>query len=422
MFAGIMKSLRTRDGAVWNGLTLITGTAFGQLVALMSSPIVARYYGAAEMGEYALYFSLSSICVILIGGKFESAIIVAASDSQAEQLRRLTIVIALYAGAAVAILASAIFLLRSTLGIQNFRVWWIVLVPLTSLITMHYLVAYYSANREKRYRDMAYGKSIPMLFSATGSIALAFVHPTAPTLIVVNVLSQFIAFIIIEKRPFISLSRKDFHLREMQSLMSEYYRFPCYSLPADFVNVAANQAPNIMLYNYFGSTAVGYYSLTTRVLSQPLNLVANTMLDIFRQQAVDEHKKCGKCPAAFRRMLLLLFGIGLVPLTVLMLFSEKLFGLVFGNDWVHAGLIAKILAPMFFIKLVVSPLSYVYTIANKQKFDLLGNIIMLISSVGAILVGGSLNNLEASIYLNGIAIYTVYAFYLYNSHRYANGG
>jgi O-antigen/teichoic acid export membrane protein len=57
------------------------------------------------------------------------------------------------------------------------------------------------------------------------------------------------------------------------------------------------------------------------------------------------------------------------------LYSEYLFGIVFGKEWGEAGAIASILAPMFYLQFVASPLSYSLYLSGKNIEDLIWQVI-----------------------------------------------
>lgn len=62
-------------------------------------------------------------------------------------------------------------------------------------------------------------------------------------------------------------------------------------------------------------------------------------------------------------------------------FSEDLFALAFGEQWRAAGTIALWLMPMFAMRFVASPLSYMMYVAHKQQVDLFWQIGLLAMTV-----------------------------------------
>jgi len=54
---------------------------------------------------------------------------------------------------------------------------------------------------------------------------------------------------------------------------------------------------------------------------------------------------------------------------------------VFGEPWREAGDFARILAPLYFLNFVASPLSYVFFVAGKQKVEFLWQIALFITTI-----------------------------------------
>ena len=57
-----------------------------------------------------------------------------------------------------------------------------------------------------------------------------------------------------------------------------------------------------------------------------------------------------------------------------------MFSMVFGEEWELSGVFAQILAIFYLFKFIVSPLSYMFYIAEKQRIDFFIHLYMLIST------------------------------------------
>ena len=69
-----------------NVLKLITGTALGQLITVLVSPILTRLYSAEDFGIFAIYISVAGILSVIITLRFEDAIVLPAEDNEAIDL------------------------------------------------------------------------------------------------------------------------------------------------------------------------------------------------------------------------------------------------------------------------------------------------------------------------------------------------
>ncbi len=111
-------------------------------------------------------------------------------------------------------------------------------------------------------------------------------------------------------------------------------------------------------------------------------MVASATGEFFRQKAASEYAEKGECQSTFTKITLGLAGISIVPFAVLGVFSPALFAWIFGEEWRQAGEYAQVLSALFFFKFVVSPVSFMYYIANRLKEDLLVHVYLIASTLG----------------------------------------
>jgi O-antigen/teichoic acid export membrane protein len=131
--------------------------------------------------------------------------------------------------------------------------------------------------------------------------------------------------------------------------------------------------------------------LTQRVLYAPVALLAASVLEVFKRQSVHEFETVGHCTQAYRYTFRVLLLLGLGPSLLLFAFSPMLFAWVFGASWRAAGELAQILAPLYFLNFIASPLSYVFFVSGKQKIDLVWQVALFAMTVSTFVVPGTLH-------------------------------
>ncbi len=162
--------------------------------------------------------------------------------------------------------------------------------------------------------------------------------------------------------------------------------------------------------------AAGLFALTQRVLSAPVALLAASVLEVFKRQSVIDFQAQGNCRDTYRYTFKVLVMLGLGPSLVLLLFSPQLFAWVFGENWRPAGELAQILAPLYFLNFIASPLSYVFFVAGKQKIDLVWQVALFCMTLCAF---GGPATLQQSVtwYATGYSL--LYVVYLFMSWQYS---
>ncbi len=77
---------------------------------------------------------------------------------------------------------------------------------------------------------------------------------------------------------------------------------------------------------------------------------------------------------------------------------------------------------MLLVRFVASPLGYVFYIAQKQSVDLAWQVVLLITTVGSIVLGGLYASPLLGIGLFSAAYASMYVVYLLLSYRFASAG
>jgi O-antigen/teichoic acid export membrane protein len=98
--------------------------------------------------------------------------------------------------------------------------------------------------------------------------------------------------------------------------------------------------------------------------------------------------------------------------------AERLFVVAFGEPWRQAGIIAIWLMPMFALRFVSSPLSYVFYIAGKQHVDLVWQSALLAMTLASFMLTSSFE-IAIKFYSAGYSL--LYVIYAILSYHYSKG-
>jgi O-antigen/teichoic acid export membrane protein len=206
--------------------------------------------------------------------------------------------------------------------------------------------------------------------------------------------------------------------RAITEFLSRHRRLPLLALPADTVNTAATQLPVFIVTARFGAGVGGWLALAMRTLGAPIALLGSSVLDVFRRHAATAWREQGNCRADYLQTFwVLALGSGLMSAFVA-LFNEELFVLAFGEEWRRAGVIALWLLPLFALRFVASPLSYVFYVAQKQHVDLLWQCALLAVTLATLNIAADYESALIS-YAMGYGV--LYIVYLGLSYRLSGG-
>lgn len=163
----------------------------------------------------------------------------------------------------------------------------------------------------------------------------------------------------------------------------------------------------------FGSTTLGFFSLTFRVLNLPLIAISSALSQVVYKKvsdlALDEPQKI--------KPLLLKTNLILVALSApfvlfFVFWGEGVFALVFGEPWREAGSIAGVLAIAVAIRFCVSPLSSVLALNKNVYLGMLWQFLYLFTLSGTLFLfyDSGFSQMLWAFVIHEVLIYSVYFF------------
>ncbi len=413
-------SLMSRSADVfWRQVgTVLAGTALAQAIPLAGSLLIARLYAPAEFGMFAAWLGGAHLAAVALSGRFELALALEPEGAPRRVAAVATLVVVLILAWPLAALA-AVLALAGGFDDVPAALWWL-LVPTAMAIAAAQTWQSWAA-ADGRLGDLSRLR-VGQAAAVTGAQVLAGVWwPSAPALAGAHLVGLVLGLLLAWQA--LPLRRADMGsgaaLRaEVRSFWSRRRRFPMLSLPADSVNSAAAQLPLLIIGSRFGAEMAGLLALTLRVLAVPIALLGSSVLDVFRRRSAASWRAQGHCREDFDRTFKVLALGSLAAAVPVALFAEPLFALAFGERWRLSGTIALWLLPLFALRFVASPLSYLFYVAGKQHVDLLWQCGLLALTLATLWLPSSASSALLA-YSAGYS--AMYAVYLWLSYRYSRG-
>jgi O-antigen/teichoic acid export membrane protein len=154
----------------------------------------------------------------------------------------------------------------------------------------------------------------------------------------------------------------------LKKLAYKYRNFPIFQAPHALLNTLVTYIPIYLFAPFFGTIAVGLYSLSNRVIFMPLSIIANANAKVYNQHITANLNEQPKARYDFTIKLLKKFSLVIiVPFIVFIVFAPNIFSFVFGEQWRVAGVYAQILSPWFFLNSIVSIIAYIPSMMHEQK-------------------------------------------------------
>jgi len=370
-----------------NVFTLMTGTTIAQAIPIAISPILTRLYTPSDFGLLALYMSLLMLFGNIVAGKYELAILIPKNNNDAKHIVVYSIILSCISSL---ILFLLIYIFNNEIVklLDNNEITvWLYILPLNIFIVSTVSILYYWNNRIKHYRELSNNQILQSSIQGSSNLSIGAFSQLSGGLIIGTILGGLssLLYLIIKTQHYFKGFK--FYKLKAISLIKKYIKFPKFMVLSGILENFSSQLPIILLSSFFGSSIVGFYFLSQRLVKLPVALIGTSIGNVFRQVASEQLIKDGNCQNIFIRTLKKLILIGTFPFIIFYFSAPMLFSFVFGQEWMIAGVYAQILTPMFYLQFITRPLSGMFIIAEKQQYDLIMQIYLLISVSAAFFIG-----------------------------------
>jgi O-antigen/teichoic acid export membrane protein len=392
-----LKKLFPKTEFTKHTFTLIAGTMLAQLLPIAISPIITRLYSPGNLAVIGLYMSLVNVLLSLSTGSFELSIMLPKKEEESINLFSLVII--------VAFLSCSVFFLiffffhDQIISFFNIKLisGWLLLVPLSVFILSVNNALNYFFNRHKKYKLIAINKVNKNWGMGISQLSFGYFNLKSIGLIGGQMIGDFLSTILLGinfiKYNHLSFLRLNFSFPSIKKLIKEYKKFPLFTMPTVFMNNISSEILTILVAMWFSNGLTGAYYFTIRILNAPMGLIGSALSQTYFQKFTEIINEGTQNPKPFIiKVWLGLLGLAIVPLTILFIWGEDMFVIVFGPEWREAGKIASIMAPMTLFTFISSPTSSSFIVLRKQNYNFIFGIIELIYRPLTFYIGYRLND------------------------------
>lgn len=377
--------LRMVENSSLRGVALIGGgAAIGQILMVLSTPIVSRLYGPQAYGALAVFGSVLSIASILVTFRFEIAIPLPTEDEEARDLLVLALSLALLSAGLVFLALLLWPLITHSVNRDPLirQLTWTLPVGMLG-IGIYQSLAYW-ATRKRLYGAISATRVTQSVAGVGTQFALCRLPPLGIGLILASIVGQAFglrsllsAFLkSAPKEPLPSISRLAF-------LVRKYFDFSAYGIATAITTTIGGSLAPLLLAKVYSLEVAGIYLMASRVFSLPSQMIGGAVSQVFMGEASQRLRENPRSVLDYFNSIhrtLLWAGAGVL---VLGGFSPFVLPWILGAKWQAAGMVAAILSPMSAMELTVTPFYNITVIGNHPKLQLFTGIFpMALSIIG----------------------------------------
>ena len=363
------------QGQLKNIGLLAGSTAIGQLILIIASPIISRLYSQVDLGIFGLISAFSSVASVFVTLKYELAIVSAESEREALDLMAFSLLITFFL--AIVSCCGLAFLIH--FNFYNFGAVSYFSIPIAFLqvcvISASGIFRYWFTRNEN---FELIGKISLWQGFGRGISQIALFSFASSGLLLGETLGRSLGLSLSW-----SQSKVNSHIRKIltqeisvKSTLQRYRSFPTYVLPSSIIDILSVMLPLPIIAGLYGRESAGLYALAQRVIAIPLSLIGSSVADVFHSQIANlQRSERQKTLSAFWLMTRSLILVGILPAIILGVWGKPIFEIVFGNKWGQSGTMAALMTPWMLAQFVVSPISRLILVSEKQGFKLFYDVI-----------------------------------------------
>ncbi|WP_333710546.1 lipopolysaccharide biosynthesis protein [Malikia spinosa] len=383
-FKNIIDRHLPKNSFARNVGVLSGGTALTQAVGVLTLPLITRLYTPADFSTLAIFTSIVSIASVAICLRLEIAIPMPEKDEDAANLLALALAFCTILSTLAAVL-SWLFgnALSSAINHPNLEQY-ALMMPLGIWLSGIYTTIQFWFTRKKRFPAIVKTRISQTFGSVITQLGFGLTGISGATgLIIGQIISLSAGILGLIRFAWRNdeSAKNSIRFSEMKRVLKAYQSYPKYSTFEALANIAAIQAPIIIIGAFSLGPEAGYLLLAMKAASIPMGLIGGAISQVYLSQAPLEYRE-GKLADFTLNIIKNIIKIGAGPIIFIGIASPIVMPLIFGNEWKRAGIMIAWMTPWFVTQLIVSPISMALHVTRHQSLAMANQFFSLILRVG----------------------------------------
>ncbi|MDD3416771.1 MAG: oligosaccharide flippase family protein [Lachnospiraceae bacterium] len=387
--------------SVWVGIAHMgIGTILAQLINVVAQPVLTRVFPAETLGIYTYLISLASMIIPVASLKLDMLIVSDTDDTEAQYITDACILI----NVIITVLYTIVIFIGYNCADNNiFNKYGLVIYIVPILVFtngLRFLFISY-LNRYKEYKTISVIAILREAIRAVIQVGAGFLSFGVIALSMGYAVSPLFGLKIQMKgylKKFKSRQRLNAG-KFKQILLEKGRRQILYLVPAQFINSFSSSLLTISIMALFSAKVLGYYSAGVRILDIPIIFITSNVSKVCYQQISENVAKNKPVLKILLSVISVLSIVSVLGFGMLYFIAPTISEIVFGKGYSIAGEYIKCLCIMYAVRLVATSFSGVYTVFKKQNFELILNILLIVSAVASYLLCNALE-CEVTTYLH----------------------
>jgi len=393
-----------------NVALMFSGNSLAILFPFLLAPLIARLYTPEDFAGFELFVKMLVLFSLLGSLRFEQAIIIPKDDSEAKQLVNLCFKILF----GVTFLSAVfVFLTNDWIGdvLKNDDLPYLLyLLPIAVLIFGGYNILIQIFVRFRKYKTLATNKIFAAGSNNILKYLLGVLQNSSLGLVIAHLVGTLIpAILMLRMKP----SRKFLFEKQagdisQRSLVKKYKDFPLVNSTHVLIDELSRALLFFGISYYFQDIVLGLFAFTFRYLRVPIQVMGNSLAQVLNERMARMRSDNKSLTPVVLKTIFYLSLIGLLPFGILFFYGQPIFTFVFSDAWSEAGYYAEIITPWLYLNFMVSPMSMLPIIVNKQKTYLLINTLLQITSLAVLFIRSEMGASPGQVFFEIAMVFVVF--------------
>lgn len=375
------------SGKMKNVAKISSGTILGQIVSIVTLPIITRIYGAEIIGSWTAIYAIATIITYFSDLGLSQAIMIE-SDEKVERLYQMVSTISLV------ICCFAYFITIGYYLLIGYEVGDAIIYSFFVIMyayTMRQVQTCYTwLNRDKQYNVLMRNPVINYSSVAFFSIVLGLIGFKKYGYYFGITLGQFLTLVnmkfVLPKKMFY------FNMTYYKQAITKHMEFIKYQMPSQVSLQLRQQLPNLLIGSLFGNEILGYFSISQKLISIPITFIGQALGKVF-YQTIAEMKRAGREIGVFlKKNMNRAMMIAVIPMILFAAFGDVAIVVFFGKEYELGGVISRIIVFRSLFTFISTSLAGIDIVTEQQKRTFQTCLMQTILVSASVVVGYYLTN------------------------------
>jgi len=376
-----------------NIVKIVSGKLGGQLINILSIPILARIYGAEILGIWAF---LNAICLFINSfsdlGLIQSIMIEKEDDHQAENLYEVISTISFIVSIISTLAICLFYFFTNTYEAGLNFIFLFIYLFLSMFFLKQTQICYSWLNKRGNYNVLMKNPMISNFSFAFTSIIFGLFGFIEYGYFIGWLIGKIITVLHMKRympQRFLTLEFKKF-----QVVIARHLDFIKYQLPSNILIQFKSQIPVFFITSFFGVEMLGFYTITFIIIKMPSSLLGSAFGRVFYQEASDIAAKGKSIGEYALKNIKEITRLALIPMIIFISLGGHFLSLFLETEWQMASEMFAIISFQAYYRLLSASSQGITVIMKKQYYRMLIVIAQISLSCIAFLIG--------SVFLNDI--------------------